>query len=444
MPRKSEERAFAEAINRLERSRNKPTAVERYIEQERSVIKDLVHEIFDFGRPAMVGGGGSFGNAGAVGEWEPDPNTGSPSFEPVVAQVWEPNNCWSVCGGEIDCRVKTVENDSPTFFASVGTPYDLLGSASSNICGNFNQCPTKITEYSGQNCSAPSYTQNWNGHSYAFRNSVVPVVKNSAFPCSSTSQWYSETVCIWQKVCATSDPPETLETTVLPPPDDPNREKHKPVEDEDQGESREFDFPPWRVEFVPILPPFLAPIPPTPPTPRSPRPRRSKDKKVRSRIGQIMRFIDGISEGAEVVDSIFRALPCEVQKECRKNFRREQAFLDKAGQFGIELADQKAACIYDHFDRVDAALALSNIFRNEIEDRLYGTAAKHAGKGGLKATQFGTQFYNEARKRQENKSAAADGRRPADIENLTPFNDVVSYVLDVATETFGLVPERKC
>ena len=238
----------------------------------------------------------------------------------------------------------------------------------------------------------------------------------------------------------------------VPPEDDPN--VRRPVAqhlDESPGNSKKrpklptmWEFPVWGV-----LPP-LSGI-----QPRSgPRKGQKRDGKAKGRIYRIFKFLDRVSESAEVVDATFRALPCEIQIATMDNCRKKQKFLDAAGQYGIDQVDCKAAALLKHWDKVDAALAVSNIARNEVEDKAYGFVYKNLPKNVGNAPFAGGQAATKAQREKRDKffddlegatpqEIAAAGQAPG-VVPVNPLNDVVQGLVDGVSDALGLVPERKC
>ena len=110
--------------------------------------------------------------------------------------------------------------------------------------------------------------------------------------------------------------------------------------------------------------------------PRSPtQTRRRRERKVISRTKAItivlFNALDTISEGAEIIDAFYDALPAHRQT-CEKDGR---GLIDNAGQYGIDRADCKAQQVWKHLAEVDAGLALHNIMKNALEDKLVGAVA---------------------------------------------------------------------
>jgi hypothetical protein len=125
--------------------------------------------------------------------------------------------------------------------------------------------------------------------------------------------------------------------------------------------------------------------PGAPPTPRPPRtiaPHKpappepwTKERKTGvAKFGAALaRILDGVSEAAEVVDAIYRALPLDVQQRWGCGGLDRPG--DQMGQYGLEGADCKMQAIYWNYHRLDVRQAVANILTNELEDRLYGAAA---------------------------------------------------------------------
>jgi hypothetical protein len=111
------------------------------------------------------------------------------------------------------------------------------------------------------------------------------------------------------------------------------------------------------------------------------QPPKAGTKERKSKAAQLgaaaFNVLDKISEGSEVVDAIYQALPGDVRRRWNNNERRG-AFSkgDNAGQYGIDGADWKLRALYHNWDKVNINTALKNILANELEDRLYGAAYK--------------------------------------------------------------------
>lgn len=105
--------------------------------------------------------------------------------------------------------------------------------------------------------------------------------------------------------------------------------------------------------------------------PAEPPPRNTKEKKTRGRGLTLANFMDLLSESSEVIDAVYQALPEDVRKRWERDRDLDRPG-DQFGQYGISGADWKLQAIWYNWHRIDAASAVANIIRNEIEDRLYG------------------------------------------------------------------------
>jgi hypothetical protein len=93
----------------------------------------------------------------------------------------------------------------------------------------------------------------------------------------------------------------------------------------------------------------------------------------------LFKALDVISEGSEVVDSFYQALPAATRKEWgRRNPKKRE---DNQGQYGLGGAEWKGQALYHNWDKVDLDKAIKNVLVNELEDRLYGAA--HKARGNL-------------------------------------------------------------
>ena len=138
------------------------------------------------------------------------------------------------------------------------------------------------------------------------------------------------------------------------------------------------------------------PRPNWPPIPRVRRRRprkRERQRKPMTRtkaIGIAMyKALDGVSEGAEVVDAVYDALPADVRKRWEKERFPDARWVrdkntgkwervgverpgDNFGQYGIDGADWKLQALYYNWHKVDVEKAIKNIIKNELSDRVIG------------------------------------------------------------------------
>ncbi len=107
-------------------------------------------------------------------------------------------------------------------------------------------------------------------------------------------------------------------------------------------------------------------------------------KELKSKAGKyaavVAGLLDRISEGSEVIDAIYQALPADVRKRWEKDRDLDRQG-DAAGQYGLSGADWKVQAIWHNVLKIDVAKALTNILLNELSDKLYGAA--HMAKSDL-------------------------------------------------------------
>lgn len=158
----------------------------------------------------------------------------------------------------------------------------------------------------------------------------------------------------------------------------------------------------------PLVPTPQSPAPsepgkPKPPRrpriPRVPRIRRRRPRKREkhgklssntAKLGIAMyKVLDRVSEGAEIVDAVYDALPADVRKRWEKERFPDAHWVkdkntgkwvrvgierpgDNFGQYGIDGADWKLQALYYNWHRVDYEQAVVNIFKNELSDKAIG------------------------------------------------------------------------
>lgn len=110
------------------------------------------------------------------------------------------------------------------------------------------------------------------------------------------------------------------------------------------------------------------------PSRRKPPGRKESERKARGKVtlGQwVFGALDNLSEGSEVIDAIYGALPLGIRIAAEKA-ARDKSPLDAFGQYGIAGLDWKIPVIIDNWDKVDINAALKGIVKNQIEDQLIG------------------------------------------------------------------------
>ena len=102
------------------------------------------------------------------------------------------------------------------------------------------------------------------------------------------------------------------------------------------------------------------------------------------------RAMDAISEGADIVDAIFEALPEDVKKKWKKKSR---GFGDEAGQYGIDGADWKLAALFYNWEKVDIEIAIKNLIKNGLEDAIIGGYQAHLPNNTGSAMEEGEKAF---------------------------------------------------
>ncbi len=111
------------------------------------------------------------------------------------------------------------------------------------------------------------------------------------------------------------------------------------------------------------------------------QPAEPNVKERKGKAGQLgaalFKALDVISEGSEVVDAFYQALPQSTRTEWgRRNPKKRE---DNQGQYGLGGAEWKGQALYHNWHKVDFGKAIKNVLANELEDRLYGAAHKARG-----------------------------------------------------------------
>ena len=133
--------------------------------------------------------------------------------------------------------------------------------------------------------------------------------------------------------------------------------------------------------------------------------------RTSARLGRLLfKALDDVSEGCEVVDALYDALPNEAKKAAAKKagyvwspsakkyvlpgdgslkasdntteaFRPagagSRAFVDQFGQYGLDGCDWKAQALYDNAHKLDVCTGVQNIMKNYVEDKLHGVTHKY-------------------------------------------------------------------
>lgn len=115
--------------------------------------------------------------------------------------------------------------------------------------------------------------------------------------------------------------------------------------------------------------------PPAPPHRRAPPRVREKHRKGESpdpSLGpKLADKLEKISEGCDLIDSLYQALPPEVDAKWKCNAIKGGF----GGQYEVGGCNCKAAALAHNFHKLDLTDAVRNILTNEIEDRIIGRGA---------------------------------------------------------------------
>lgn len=158
-----------------------------------------------------------------------------------------------------------------------------------------------------------------------------------------------------------------------------------------QARPAEWEEPPiarprWRTIAVTYFPPgYMAPpaaVQPVGPRPPRANEKESKRKRIRRVSGRIVAALDDVSEGAEVIDAFYDALPKEVRKkyDCDRFIKGRNPLIDNAGQYGIDRADCKMKALWNHWNEVDFDKAVYNVAANVVTDKIIGGVASRLPK----------------------------------------------------------------
>lgn len=124
------------------------------------------------------------------------------------------------------------------------------------------------------------------------------------------------------------------------------------------------------------------------------RRRGERTRKQKGPLGRVLAVLDAVSEGAEVVDAFYEALPKKVQDnwDCNRN----AAFIDSAGQYGIDNADCKLGALWHNWHKVDMNKAVQNIVANHIEDKVIGGIQRMIPPNSINAFEGGEKLISKA------------------------------------------------
>jgi hypothetical protein len=116
-----------------------------------------------------------------------------------------------------------------------------------------------------------------------------------------------------------------------------------------------------------LMPPGVVP----PHTAAAPKPGTKEKKLVLAATGAAKTLINVVTEGKDVVDAVFKALPLKYRK----------------GKSGLP-PHKKAELIFEHFGELDAGVAITELIKNQAEDALFGRIGKIQAKTNRRASKY--------------------------------------------------------
>lgn len=380
--------------------------------------------------------GGSFGAGGASGGWNQDglrpvkvrPSQSSPEKD------WP---LWSFGSKTTPCIVRLCQDaateppDGYTLISGVNT-WRNSGTFTTDcgpvIWGAWECLPNGTTPPTAD----PPWIQNTGEVIYRMAWAAAP---EDFLPCpTGFTSWTGFPIERWDRNCLLPPTPYPAGGVALDELRDPNKERAgpRPRDSREETQPERKERPKKKKEsqrewIIPLVPFAVVPPPLAGTTPRRPPRRGEKEKKVRSKLSALFKFLDTISEGAEVVDAIFESLPCELQKKHMDKCRKAQPFLDSAGQYGIDRADCKAKAIWKEWEHVDAPLAVANIIRNEIQDQAIGAIHRAGSKASPMAVDASLGRGYDGR--------TAGGKK---------LNQLIDSLVGAISDEAGLPPPRDC
>lgn len=138
----------------------------------------------------------------------------------------------------------------------------------------------------------------------------------------------------------------------------------------------------WQASLTPAAEPFPRGHARRPPASYE---REGKYMSKSARVGvAVYKALDEFSESAELVDSIYQALPKSVRQRWEKD-RPKSRIGDQFGQYGLEGSDWKLQALWHNWHKVDLEQAIKNIIANHIEDKVIGAYSKHLPRNTVNA-----------------------------------------------------------
>lgn len=129
-------------------------------------------------------------------------------------------------------------------------------------------------------------------------------------------------------------------------------------------------------------------------SPPGPGKREGKTLSRNAKIGiTLYKILDQISEGCEVVDAFFSALPGNTQIRWSRN--RDGRLADNAGQYGLDGCDWKLQALYHNWHQVNFDTAVRNMIANQLQDRVIGDIQKILPNNTGQALEGGEMALNQ-------------------------------------------------
>ena len=151
------------------------------------------------------------------------------------------------------------------------------------------------------------------------------------------------------------------------------------------------------------------PRPANKPNPKRPG-KRTKERKVKTALGTMLKILDIVSEAAEFVGAFYDALPAETRRRWEEKYAGghwvkikgkykwlidSRGLLDNAGQYGIDGADWKARALWHNWHEVDMEQAIKNVIANEFQDKILGMYQRSLPKNIGHVADGGSMGLNE-------------------------------------------------
>lgn len=145
--------------------------------------------------------------------------------------------------------------------------------------------------------------------------------------------------------------------------------------------------------------------------PRPSRPDRNvRERKAKGSLQTVLKILDIVSEGSELVGAFYDALPKDTRQKWEADYAGghfaevdgkwkwiidSRGLLDNAGQYGIDGADWKARALWHNWHKVDIEQAIKNVIANEFQDKILGMYQRSLPKNIGHAADAGSMGLND-------------------------------------------------